>query len=168
LLNFSEPSGNLVQHTDLNELVESTLPLLKTALRNLNLHLLLSKEPVPVFVQHSQLQQVIFNLINNACQAMSTSGTLILKTWREGTHSLLSVTDDGPGISEELQKHIFEPFFTTKEVGSGTGLGLSVSRNIVEKSGGDLSLTSRVGEGTTFTIKLPSAQVSPNTVTTLQ
>jgi two-component system NtrC family sensor kinase len=155
LLNFSEPSGDQVERIDINELISSTMPLLKTAVRNVNLHMHLDKKPVFVNVQPSQLQQVMFNLINNACQAMSVGGTLELKSWSEGSMGCFSVRDTGPGISEELQKRVFEPFFTTKDAGSGTGLGLSVSRSIIENYKGELSLTSVVGQGTIFKVMLP-------------
>jgi two-component system NtrC family sensor kinase len=149
------PSGDKVERIDINELISSTMPLLKTAVRNVNLHMHLDKKPVFVNVQPSQLQQVMFNLINNACQAMSVGGTLELKSWSEGSMGCFSVRDTGPGISEELQKRVFEPFFTTKDAGSGTGLGLSVSRSIIENYKGELSLTSVVGQGTIFKVMLP-------------
>jgi two-component system NtrC family sensor kinase len=161
LLNFSQPSqSDELEEVNLNELINSTLPLLKTALRTQNLQSYF-QEPLPfTCVQPSQLQQVIFNLVNNACQAMTTSGgALTIKTWSEGRYSCFSVTDTGPGIPEDIQNRIFEPFFTTKEVGMGTGLGLSVSRSIIEKFGGELTLSSAMGQGTTFTVSLPSGTI---------
>ena len=154
LLNFSEPSNERDLKVDVNELIESTLPLLKTALRNQNIQTFFGEDLSQVLLQPSQMQQVIFNLINNACQAMVQGGTLVIKTWQEGSDVFFSISDSGPGIPEELHQRIFEPFFTTKGVGTGTGLGLSVSRSIVEKFGGQLKLESRPGEGTTFTVVL--------------
>ena len=160
LLNFSEPSQNQLEDTDLNELISLTLPLLKTALRTQNTQTLFSPDLPLVRIQPSQMQQVVFNLINNACQAMSSGGTLTIKTWAKGARVGFSITDTGPGIAPELHRRIFEPFFTTKSVGVGTGLGLSVSRGIVEKLGGTLTLSSTVGQGTTFTVTFPSQSVS--------
>jgi signal transduction histidine kinase len=159
LLNFSEPGQEQDLQVDLSELVQSTLPLLKTALRNQNLHTYFGKNLSPVKLQPSQMQQVIFNLINNACQAMAQGGVLTIKTWQQGNDIFLSIEDSGPGIPLELHQRIFEPFFTTKSAGSGTGLGLSVSRSIVEKFGGELNLKSEIGVGTTFTCTLPAISV---------
>ena len=66
----------------------------------------------------------------------------------------MSITDDGPGISEEVKKHIFDPFFTTKETGKGTGLGLSITYGLIQKLGGEIDVISEVGKGTTFEITL--------------
>jgi two-component system NtrC family sensor kinase len=160
LLNFSEPSSDHLEEVNVNEVVESTLPLLKTALRMQSLHTYFDEKVGSIKFQISQLQQVIFNLINNACQAMSNGGVLTIKTWREGGAVCISVSDTGPGIPEDIQKRIFEPFFTTKGAGAGTGLGLSVSKNIVEKCGGQLKLISTVGQGTTFTVMIPSGTLN--------
>jgi signal transduction histidine kinase/FixJ family two-component response regulator len=160
LLNFSEPSQKAPSPTNINDLVESTLPLLKTALRNQNVQTHYGKNLPLVSVQPSELQQVIFNLINNACQAMANGGVLTIKTWSEGKGVCFSIADSGPGIPQDLRERIFEAFFTTKGVGTGTGLGLSVSRSIVEKWGGQLRLTSELGAGTVFTVSLPSTSVN--------
>jgi two-component system NtrC family sensor kinase len=155
LLNFSEPSKEHNLEVNVNELIESTFPLLKTALRNQNVQTYFGKNISPVKLQPSQMQQVIFNLVNNACQAMTQGGVLVIKTWQEGSYVYFTIGDSGPGIPEDLHQRIFEPFFTTKGVGTGTGLGLSVSRSIVEKFGGKLLLASQMGVGTTFTVVLP-------------
>ncbi|MDZ4678106.1 MAG: ATP-binding protein [Oligoflexia bacterium] len=160
LLNFSEPSNDNIELINVNEVVESTMPLLKTALRMQSLHTYYEEGLGTVKFQTSQLQQVIFNLINNACQAMNDGGVLTIKTWKQGSHICISITDTGPGIPDEIQSQIFEPFFTTKGEGAGTGLGLSVSKNIIEKFGGLLKLNSTVGQGTTFTIMLPSGRLN--------
>jgi two-component system, NtrC family, sensor kinase len=68
---------------------------------------------------------------------------------------VVQVTDNGPGIPEEIRKRVFDPFFTTKQTGKGTGLGLWISYSIIEKMGGSISLSSRVGEGTSFTVRIP-------------
>ena len=105
-----------------------------------------------------QLQQVFLNLVINAEQAMTAAhgrGSLSITTQRVGDAVQVVVTDDGPGIPEELISQIFDPFFTTKEVGAGTGLGLSVCFGIVEKHGGEMHVRSEEGKGTTFTVELP-------------
>ncbi len=155
LLSFSEPSNDSFEEVNLNDMIDSTLPLLKTALRLVNLRKYYDSNLGIVCIQSSQIQQVIFNLINNATQAMGQDGTLTLRTWSEGRYSCFSIADTGSGIPIEIQERIFEPFFTTKGVGVGTGLGLSVSRSIIEKYEGKLSLESSMGRGSTFTVYLP-------------
>lgn len=103
-----------------------------------------------------QLNQVFLNLLINAAHAMEgRQGAISIRTWSEGTDVLVSVTDTGCGIPEEIRQRIFEPFFTTKEVGKGTGLGLSISYDIVRKHGGEIHVESEIGCGTTFTVRLP-------------
>ena len=102
-----------------------------------------------------QLNQVFVNLLVNSAQAIDTQGTIELQAWEEDDQIYIQVRDNGCGISEENCKRIFDPFFTTKEVGKGTGLGLSISYDIIEKHRGEISVASREGEGTSFTIKLP-------------
>ena len=110
---------------------------------------------------HTEIEQVLLNLIKNAAQAMSDGGTppphcIILRTRREGAYGCIDVQDNGPGMDERTQRRIFEPFFTTKAVGVGTGLGLSVSYFIVtDQHNGTMDVVSKPGEGTCFTVRLP-------------
>ncbi len=103
----------------------------------------------------AQLGQVFMNIIMNAVQAIESNGRIIIKTWEEDDMICVSVSDTGKGIPSELTDRIFEPFFTTKEVGTGTGLGLSISYDIVKKHHGSISVASKPGEGTTFTVRIP-------------
>lgn len=103
-----------------------------------------------------QLNQVFLNLMVNAAHALGDNqGIITVRTWREEEIVFVSVSDTGCGIPEEIRKRIFEPFFTTKEVGKGTGLGLSISYDIIHKHGGEITVESEVGIGTTFTVCLP-------------
>ena len=117
-----------------------------------------------------QLQQVFMNILTNAAQAI---GERMTKSGGEGTirittgpasdgsgNLVIRISDDGPGIREELLARIFDPFFTTKDVGEGSGLGLSIVHGIVERHGGTITVESAVGVGTTFTITLPTRRVS--------
>jgi signal transduction histidine kinase len=101
------------------------------------------------------MQQVIFNLVNNACQAMKDKGEIAVHTHKTSHWAVLEVKDTGPGIEPELKERIFEPFFTTKAEGEGTGLGLSLSRDFVRQFGGDLECESEQGEGSIFRVRLP-------------
>ena len=104
-----------------------------------------------------QIQQVLMNLLINACQAMPEGrmGEIHIKTRADGTNVEIVLSDNGAGIPPDVLPRIFEPYFSTKAPASGTGLGLPISKRIVEKHGGSLTVSSTVGEGTTFTIVLP-------------
>ncbi len=108
----------------------------------------------------TEIEQVFLNIIKNAAQAMAASGhqpyRLTLRTHREGNFVRIDIEDNGPGMDRQTKDRVFEPFFTTKPVGTGTGLGLSVSYFIiVEQHHGSLTLSSTPGKGTRFTVRLP-------------
>lgn len=108
-----------------------------------------------------QLNQVFMNLLVNASQAIKDKGTITIRSGTEGDWVWVSVQDTGSGIPPEIMNRIFEPFFTTKAVGSGTGLGLSLSYGIVNKHGGKIEVASVQGQGTTFTVRLPVTPPKP-------
>ena len=103
----------------------------------------------------SQLNQVFMNLIVNAAHAIKECGVITIRSGASEGWVWVSVSDTGAGIAPENLPRIFEPFFTTKPVGQGTGLGLSLSYNIINKHGGRIEVESEVGKGTTFTVHLP-------------
>src|SRR3989442_774567 len=111
-----------------------------------------------VEVNANQIKQVFVNVINNACQAIASdapSGRIWITARRVGDSIAVSVTDSGPGMTEELAARVFEPFFTTKREGEGTGLGLSICQGIMKEHGGRITLDTRPGAGATFTLELP-------------
>lgn len=110
----------------------------------------------------SQLNQVFLNLITNAAQAIPDEGTVHIRSWQEGVHICIEVSDNGAGIPQEVLSHIFDSFFTTKPRGVGTGLGLSIARDIIQNHGGTISVDSIPGHGASFRIKLPV--LAPTTV----
>jgi CheY-like chemotaxis protein len=118
----------------------------------------------PIAGDAQQLQQVVLNLLLNAEQAILEQGAghrIVLRTFhRADGRVIMQVFDDGPGIPPDALPRVFEPFFTTKEVGTGTGLGLSVSYGIIEEHGGRLHVESRPG-ATTFTMEFPIAVALP-------
>jgi len=109
----------------------------------------------PVKCLASQLNQVFMNLIVNASHAIEESGVISIRTGVNGDWVWITVSDTGTGIAPEHLSRIFEPFFTTKPVGQGTGLGLSLSYNIVQKHGGRIEVQSELGKGASFTVHLP-------------
>ncbi len=161
LLSFSKGESDQKQVLiSLNEVIRRTLPMLKTALREHRSEMLLSEDEPKVKVEPHLMQQVVFNLVNNACQAMKDPGTVTVRTEietdGEGRRwSAIHVIDTGEGIPPDIIDSIFEPFFTTKEKGQGTGLGLSMSRSVVENFGGTISVTSILREGTHFIVRVP-------------
>jgi len=106
----------------------------------------------------SQINQVIMNLLVNAAQAIEELGEITVRTRHNGSEVVIEVEDTGKGILPEHVNRIFEPFFTTKPIGMGTGLGLSLSFNIIEKHNGQIEVLSTPGQGTCFRIALPVHQ----------
>jgi len=147
-----------------NEVIRKTLPMLKTSFREHRTEIILEPSEAKVLVEPQLVQQVVFNLVNNACQAMQDQGSLRIESKIElidkKSFCVLEVHDTGAGIPEDLYESIFEAFFTTKKEGQGTGLGLSMSRNIVRKFGGDILVTSRVGVGSKFRVILPLVEAT--------
>jgi signal transduction histidine kinase len=157
LLEFSVGGAQQLQMVSLAEIVQRTMPMLKTVIRNHRVELNLGCNNRKFKTEPHLLQQVVFNLINNACQAMQQIGTLRVTTKisEDDRFATLTISDTGPGIAAELREKIFEPFFTTKKEGQGTGLGLSLSRDIVNNLGGEISLKSEEGVGTEFLVRFP-------------
>lgn len=161
LLNFARKMETLLQVVDVNRLIEDMTKLVEreTKQHNINIVRRFQKDLPPVVSDAPLLRQVILNLLNNAAYAIQKDGAITLTT-RSTDHGQVEiiVTDTGSGISKENLSKIFNPFFTTKPPGKGTGLGLSISHRIIDKLGGHISVTSELGHGTTFTIRLPREQ----------
>jgi two-component system, NtrC family, sensor kinase len=157
---------------DVHEGIESTLSLLHYALRDIVVERRFGNLPrVPVYID--ELNQVWTNLIQNARQALTSrsasDGKITIATGVEGSWIVVRVTDNGPGVPAEMRSRIFEPFFTTKPKGEGTGLGLGIARQIIQKHGGTIRCESEPGARipgepgeiaagwTTFEVRLPIA-----------
>ena len=147
---------------DLKEIIELTITFVRAALLK-QAQLRLDLEPVPLVKgSPNRLGQVMTNLLVNAMQAMpdrprsdNEISVSLAKDIQDGWVRL-KVSDNGAGISEEVASHIFDPFFTTKTQG-GTGLGLAISKKIVEEADGRIEVSSRLGEGTVFSVYLRGA-----------
>ncbi|MCO5114140.1 MAG: HAMP domain-containing histidine kinase [Bdellovibrionaceae bacterium] len=152
LKEFSE-SKIEVNEVSVTSLVESTLILMKSVTRNIRFVLDEGMERM-VFCSKGLTQQVLFNLIHNSCQAMDYKGGILLRSGEEEGVTYLEVIDTGHGIAVGLEAQIFSPFFSTKTTNMGTGIGLFLSKLIMEQSGGDLQLLPSVDvevEGQKFT-----------------
>ena len=155
LKNFSRLDRSKVAHSNLNDSLNSTLLLAKHQLKSVTVNKNFGEIP-EITCAPSQINQVFLNLITNAVQAMpGEKGTITLTSRKDGEGVAIEVQDDGAGIPPEVMSRIFDPFFTTKEIGKGTGLGLSISYKIVEQHGGKISVESKPGMGTKFTVWLP-------------
>ena len=148
---------------DVNQVVRDTLALRAYEQRVSNVVIVeaLAAGLPPVFADPHQIQQVLLNLIINAEHAMLGAhgrSLMLLRSWHEPERDavLLEVSDDGPGVPDDVQQKIFDPFFTTKAVGKGTGLGLTVAYAIAQEHGGRISVSSPDGGGAAFVLELPS------------
>ena len=145
---------------DLKEAVEKTIELLKPQLESRGIRIITDMESVKVKGFKNEFRQVILNLISNARDAVSKrmskekiEGKIWVQVKREGDYAVVRVRDNGGGIPNEIRDRIFEPFFTTKEEGQGTGMGLYMSKQIVERMGGEISFHN-TEEGAEFVIRL--------------
>jgi signal transduction histidine kinase len=156
LKGYSHLDQAKVTPADIHEGIENTLVILHSELKyGINVTRKFATLPaVPVYVD--ELNQVWTNLIHNAVQALGGRGDIVIETRVDGDEVAVSIEDNGPGISEEVMPRIFEPFFTTKPKGEGTGLGLGIVKQIIEKHGGRIDVSSKPGS-TRFTVRLPVA-----------
>lgn len=172
LLAFSRRQALRPEPTDVNQLVAGMIELLQRTIgKRIRIHVAFGKQLPAARIDPGQLESAILNLAINGRDAMTDGGDLTLETGlvslagtmvaeggevAAGEYVTLSVTDNGRGIDSESLGKVFEPFFTTKDVGSGSGLGLSMVYGFAKQSGGDVEITSAVGEGTTVRLYLPA------------
>jgi two-component system NtrC family sensor kinase len=159
LLEFARPKEPVMSYIRINDIVERSLAFFETQalFQNIKIKKNYSSNLPKITADKDQLYQVFINILLNAAEAMEGNGTLTLSSVsdKDGKYIHILFTDTGPGIKEEDEQSLFEPFFTTKEVGKGTGLGLAISYSIIRKHEGTITVSSQVGKGTTFTVRLP-------------
>jgi two-component system NtrC family sensor kinase len=159
LLTFSREAPMNIETTDINVVVDRALRLVRHQfeLTGVQLEEKLADNLPRVQCDPAQIEQVVLALIMNALDAMPKGGNLWLRTRlaASGADYEICVRDDGTGIAPEILSQMFEPFLTTKETGKGVGLGLAVSKSIVERHGGTIAVESELGKGTSFTVTLP-------------
>jgi PAS domain S-box-containing protein len=158
LLRLGSPLEMAVQEVEVRGLIEEVIgqKVRETEGRPIKIIGEFQSELPPISSDRILLRQVFLNFLNNAVDALSEKGQITVKAALVPARGVeIEITDNGCGISPEDLPKIFDPFFTTKSPGKGTGLGLSLSHSILEKLGGSVSVSSRLGQGTTFTIQLP-------------
>jgi signal transduction histidine kinase len=157
LLGFARHTDTVVRETDVRALAEDTVRLLRPEAesRRAVIEIETATEGNIIWSDPDQLRQVLLNLVANALHASSPGRKVRIHIACQGGHCDIQVRDKGTGIPKDSLEKIFEPFYTTKPPGAGTGLGLSVSRGIVEKLGGSLSAESVMGQGSCFTVRVP-------------
>ncbi len=163
LKTFSRLDSADFADTDINEEIDTTLNLM---VNEYKYNITITKEygELPhIKCNTAKINQVLMNILINACQAIEGKGEIRIKTLHENGTIRVHINDTGRGIPKNVQDRIFNPFFTTKPAGQGTGLGLSISHRIVKQHQGELSVKSEVGNGTSFTIRLPINQESEKT-----
>jgi C4-dicarboxylate-specific signal transduction histidine kinase len=158
LTDFSRVRADARRSVALAQLVEETASLFR---HRAGAHAVAVEAAIPAdlaaLAEPSQLEQVVFNVLLNAAQAMGGQGRVTVTAERRGDRAVLAIRDEGPGIAPEHLGRIFEPFFTTKPEGAGTGLGLTISRELVYELGGELRAENAPEGGARFVIELPAA-----------
>ena len=155
LKGFSNVDGAQREAVDLNENLRSACNMISGKIRD-RIALSMDLSPLPEFTCHpGPINQMLLNLLLNAVQAIPEKGNIAVRTRAEKEAIVICIKDDGCGIPDDILPRIFDPFFTTKPVGSGTGLGLAVCRDIANAHGGKLLIESLLGKGTAVTIQLP-------------
>jgi signal transduction histidine kinase len=170
LLKFARQSNPELSYQNICATVETSARLTDYLARKASVKVSteLPSSGVMAFYDAQLIEQVLINLIQNAIQAMPKGGSLRLKVIQKEDWVETSVQDTGTGIKKENLSRIFDPFFTTKPAGEGTGLGLSVSYGIVAQHGGEILVDSKVGKGTTFTIRLPRTRAQSEALVAAQ
>jgi two-component system NtrC family sensor kinase len=157
MLGYARKMEPRQEDVDVNETVNQTIDILENYARinNIDIQTELTDNLPIIAGDQAQLQQVFLNLISNAVDAIGRDGLIEVRSRRIDSQIWVVVKDNGPGIPEDQQKRVFDPFFSTKVSGKGTGLGLWVSYNIMEKMGGTITFKSQPGKGCSFTVIIP-------------
>jgi len=158
MLGYARKMEPRMEDVDVNGTINQTLSLLENHARINNIEIKTTfQQELPIIASdQAQLQQVFLNIISNAIDAIGKNGRVEIETSSSDSIINVLISDNGPGLTEAQQKKVFDPFYTTKQTGKGTGLGLWVTYSIIEKLGGAVFLTSRIGKGSTFTVQIPN------------
>jgi len=155
LKDFSRLDQSVIKEIDINESIDSTLNILKSKYKD-KVNIIKEYGDIPMFDCYAgQMNQVFMNILDNATQSVKGAGDVIIRTKTDDINLLIEFEDTGEGIEQDILSQIFDPFFTTKPVGSGSGLGLSITYKIIKSHNGIINVESEIGKGTKFTIKIP-------------
>ncbi len=164
LLDFARARKSVdMENQDIISIVNDSISLVANQLRISEIQLVknIPKQSIYVNGNRSKLEQVLISIMTNAMQSMKEAGTLSIRVETDNNKFvLIKISDTGQGIAEDDVKNIFEPFYTTKPPGEGTGLGLSISNTLIAEHKGEISVESRLGKGSAFSIKLPLSESS--------
>lgn len=155
---FTRLSKPQKEFQNINNTIEDTLALMEQTLKEkgIDVETLLGQGLPSLLFDPQQIKQMLINLLNNAVESMTSGGRLVVSSWQDRSLIKISIEDSGIGMSPEIAEKVFNPFFTTKV--KGTGLGLAVSRKIMEDHGGDISFQSEEGKGSKVVVALPVEQ----------
>jgi signal transduction histidine kinase len=157
LLGFAKKSDYAISEVNLPELMQEAVQLVahETKKRNIDIIWKIASPPDTIWSAPYEIRQALLNLLTNAVHAIGYDGSITMALKDLGDQLAVEVSDSGKGIPKENLNKIFEPFFSTKSPGKGTGLGLFVTRGMIEKLGGTVEAKSTVGQGSSFCVKLP-------------
>lgn len=165
LSRYAQPGARHdLQRMDINASIAGAVRLVKRALRDERVEIRVATEPVPeILARPEEIQQVVFNIIRNAIQAVAGAGLIEIHAMHEAGRVTVRIRDSGPGIPAEHLKRIFDPFFTTKGPDEGEGLGLYIVRQIVARYQGEIEVVNAADGGARFVIRFPAAdqKISP-------
>jgi two-component system NtrC family sensor kinase len=152
-------ASNIRQAYDINQCINAaSAKLLKQLPHDVSVELVLAKLPV-IYIDTYKIGLLLGNLLTNASEAISREGLITICSRQHVGQIEISITDNGCGIEKDLQEQIFDPCYTTQKLMLGTGLGLAISRFIATEHGGSLDVCSKVGEGSMFTLLLPTSDI---------
>lgn len=158
---FSHISGGKLEPVNINKILDEVLLLIWNEIKY-KAEVKRDFNEIPnIFGDCIELQQVFTNIIMNSVQAISDHGVIAIRTFAEDANITIEIKDNGCGIDDKIINKIFDPFYTTKKVGQGTGLGLWITKSIVEKNKGSISVQSKINEGTEFKISFPNIPLEP-------
>ena len=157
MLGYARKMEPRLEDVDVNDTINQTITLLENHARINNIDIQADlDDAIPIIASdQAQLQQVFLNLITNAIDAIGSNGSVDVVSRQGNGKIVVTIKDDGPGLSEEALRKIFDPFYTTKDVGKGTGLGLWVSHSIIAKMGGSIHVKNNPDRGALFTVDIP-------------
>ncbi len=159
MLSFARKDDATMGETDVNQILQEVMHFLRYEAQKRSIKVVedLDFRLPPILADINRLKQIFINLLMNAFQAMEGGGSLLLRSYQTAEHSVsIQIGDTGTGIPKHSLAHIYEPFYTTKKGGRGTGLGLFITKKLVESFSGTIGVESTEGEGTCFTITFPA------------